>query len=458
MYNNQFFRFVLFFFLIFIPSTCCLSQFVPNSNPKHIVFSDIKSYSFKVSFSKLKDATSYLVLVSEKSRPLAAPQQSVGYMRGDLIYDAKVAYVGSDTSFIPSAIRTNHVYHYLVFAFNGQDGTEKYQLSNPAYNFISTSDLNVGNYYEEVNSSSTNFAHQLHNLISSHKVISYFDYKTTMLEKVEIKDTLKGMRYVECVYSGDKKLFSGNFDWTKLGFSREHTFPHSWMPTYPANSPERPEYSDLHNLYPTNLDKANTVRNNYPFGEINGKVLYEFKEGRLGEMNDVIVYEPSNSQKGNVARSIFYMLTAYNSIENQWVLPLKQSEEILKKWHFQDLPDDYEKTRQEYIFDIQGNRNPFIDSVDFVCKIDFYKMIKSNKCTASLNEIEVNDLFSIRIDYEKNNFFILSDQDIQLELVSLNGTTIQIIPLNTRLPLFNSGIYFLRGNIKNQYCLKKIVF
>ena len=111
MYNNQFFRFVLFFFLIFIPSTCCLSQFVPNSNPKHIVFSDIKSYSFKVSFSKLKDATSYLVLVSEKSRPLAAPQQSVGYMRGDLIYDAKVAYVGSDTSFIPSAIRTNHVYH-----------------------------------------------------------------------------------------------------------------------------------------------------------------------------------------------------------------------------------------------------------------------------------------------------------------------------------------------------------
>jgi len=266
------------------------------------------------------------------------------------------------------------------------------------------------------------------------------------------------LRYIECVYSRDKKVFAGSFDWTKMGFSREHTFPHSWMPSYPANSPERPEYSDLHNLYPTNLEKANTVRNNYPFGEINGKVVYQFKEGRLGEMNGTMVYEPADAQKGNVARSIFYMLTAYNSIENQWILPIKQSEEILKKWHFQDLPDDYEKTRQEFIFDYQGNRNPYIDSVDFVCKIDFYKMIKSKRCIASLNEIEVNDLFSVQFDYEKNNFIVLSEEDIQLDLISLNGTRLGNISLNTMFPFLNSGIYFLRGSINNQYCLKKIVF
>ena len=152
------------------------------------------------------------------------------------------------------------------------------------------------------------------------------------------------------------------------------------------------------------------------------------------------------------------MLTAYNSIENQWVLPLKQSEEILKKWHFQDLPDDYEKTRQEYIYDIQGNRNPFIDSVDFVCKIDFYKMIKSKKCIASISEIEVNDLFSVQIDYEKNNFVVLSDEDIQIELITLNGTMILNIPLNTSLPFLCNGIYFLRVKTKDKELLKKIVF
>ena len=458
MSYNQFLRlFVFYFFLLVIPHFS-LSQSIPLKNPSVISFINVKPYSFQVNFTRVKDATRYLVLVSEKGIPLATPQQNLSYSRGDLLYDSKVAYVGEDTFFIPSAVRINKTYHYVVYAFNGQGGNEKYQLSNPCYNKVTSKNSQIGSYYEEVSSNSPNFSTQLHDLISPHNVIPYYNYKSTILETVELKDTSKGMRYVECVYSGDKKVFSGNFDWTQLGFSREHTFAHSWMPTYPANNPEKPEYTDLHNLYPTNLEKANTIRSNYPFGEINGRVQYEYREGRLGEMDGVLVYEPSNKQKGNVARAIFYMLTSYNSLQNQWLLPTKQNEEILKKWHFQDLPDEYEKTRQEYIYDIQGNRNPYIDSVDFVCKIDFYKMIKSKKCIASLNEIEVNDLFYVQIDYEKNNFIVLSDQDLQLQLISLNGTTIEVIPLNTRLPIFNSGIYFLRSNIKNQYYFKKIVF
>ena len=458
MSYNQFLRFFVFYFFVLVIPYFTLSQNIPLKNPNNISFINVKSYSFQVNFTRVKDATRYLVLVSEKGMPLATPQQNLSYSRGDLLYDSKVAYVGEDTFFIPSAVRINKTYHFVVYAFNGQGGNEKYQLSNPCYNKVISKNSQIGSYYEEVSSNAPNFSSQLHDLISTHNVIPYYNYKSTILETVELKDTSKGMRYVECVYSGEKKVFSGNFDWTSLGFSREHTFAHSWMPTYPANNPEKPEYADLHNLYPTNLEKANTIRSNYPFGEINGRVHYEYKEGRLGEMDGVLVYEPSNKQKGNVARAIFYMLTAYNSLQNQWLLPTKQSEEILKKWHFQDLPDNYEKTRQEYIYDIQGNRNPFIDSVDFVCKIDFYKMNKSKKCIASISEIEVNDLFSVQIDYEKNNFFVLSDQDMQIEVISLNGITLEKIPLNTRLPFFSSGIYFLRGNIKNQYSMKKIVF
>jgi hypothetical protein len=175
-------------------------------------------------------------------------------------------------------------------------------------------------------------------------------------------------------------------------------------------------------------------------------------------MDGVLVYEPSSKQKGNVARAIFYMLTAYNSLQTPWLLPDKQKEEILKKWHFQDLPDDYEKTRQEYIFDIQGNRNPFIDSVDFVCKIDFYKMIKSKKCVASFDEVSIDNLLSVQIDYEKNNFVILSDEDLKIELSSINGSKIANILLNTRISFLNGGIYFLKVRYKNQYFIKKIIF
>ena len=38
---------------------------------------------------------------------------------------------------------------------------------------------------------------------------------------------------------------------------------------------------------------------------------------------------------------------------------------------FLQLPDNYEIARHEYVFDLQGNRNPFIDSVDYACFIDF---------------------------------------------------------------------------------------
>ncbi len=458
MYYNQFARYFGLFFFVMFYSKITFSQSTPFSNPKELVFSEIKSFSFKVAYSKVKDATNYLVLVSQKARPLATPKNNESYFRGDILYDAKVAYVGKDTNFIPFAIRTNQTYHYVVYAFNGQSGNEKYQILNPTYNKISTKDLNIGNYYEGVSSASPNFTMQLHDLISNHKVIPYYNYKTTILEKIELKDTSNGSRYIECVYTGDKKVFTGIFDWTKLGFSREHTFAHSWMPTYPANNPEKPEYSDLHNLYPTNLEKANTVRNNYPFGEINGKVHYEFKQGRLGEMNGSIVYEPANSQKGNVARSIFYMLIAYNFMNNQWQLPLTQDEEILKKWHFQDLPDDYEKTRQEFIYEIQGNRNPFIDSIEFVCKIDFYKMIKSKKCIAELDrDLSIKNI-NILYDDNKKMFVIKCELDTKFSIYTISGQKINQFQTNTEIPYLDSGLYTLVMEANHETIVKKIFF
>jgi endonuclease I len=456
MSHTKFVRIFLFLIFNLVLHEEGISQLKPTLNPSSILFQDIEPFSFRVSFSKVKDAESYLVLVSEKSIPLASPTDNVTYQKGDFVYDAKVAYIGPDTSFIPKAIRLNHTYNYVVFAYNGKPGSEKYQTKNPTFNKVETHGLQIGNYYDEISSTAPNFTAQLHDLISFHKVISYYNYKTTILEDIELKDTINGKRYVECVYTGDKKVFDGPFDWTQLGFSREHTFAHSWMPTYPANNPEKTEYSDLFNLYPTNLENANTVRNNYPFGEINGKVHYEYKEGRLGERDGILVYEPSNKHKGNVARSIFYMLIAYNSNDNQWVLPTKQNEDILKKWHFQDLPDDYEKTRQEYIYHLQGNRNPFIDSVDFVCNIDFYKMIKSKKsCVVNLEN--VIDEYQVVVTVENQVLRVSFTENTKVLFTTLDGKCVGEFQTNEDILLPQNGMYLISVPINGIIKMIKIL-
>ena len=109
--------------------------------------------------------------------------------------------------------------------------------------------------------------------------------------------------------------------------------------------------------------------------DITGNVVFTYLEGSVGYNGAQMVYEPRASQKGNAARAIFYMATCYNGISgNNWKLPVYQDQTSLKNWHFADLPDNYEIARQEYIFSTQGNRNPYIDSVNFVCHVSFSNM------------------------------------------------------------------------------------
>jgi hypothetical protein len=147
----------------------------------------------------------------------------------------------------------------------------------------------------------------------------------------------------------------------------------------------KPEYNDYHNLYPANQNSANAVRSNKPLGEV-VTVTSTFKDGTLGlDARGKTVYEPRDDHKGNAARAIFYMCAAYDGIGgNSWTLPnpisafvnYSQEQDILKKWHWQDPVDGKEIARNDYIESLQNNRNPFIDSMNYVCYIDFTNMTK----------------------------------------------------------------------------------
>ncbi|MFV0265660.1 MAG: endonuclease I family protein, partial [Draconibacterium sp.] len=88
-------------------------------------------------------------------------------------------------------------------------------------------------------------------------------------------------------------------------------------------------------------------------------------------------WEPGPSTKGQVARILFYMATRYESDGDEIDLELADQLNTfpsakfgklstLIKWNNEYPPSDFERRRNERIFRIQQNRNPFVDHPEFV--------------------------------------------------------------------------------------------
>jgi len=129
----------------------------------------------------------------------------------------------------------------------------------------------------------------------------------------------------------------------------EHTWPQSKFSRKFNNGLQR---GDLHHLYPTD-SKANSVRGNHDFGFVkSGKAPTHNCDASSFGRN---TYEPPAEHRGNVARAMFYFSTRYQMPINS------KMEKALKLWHEQDPVDEAEMKRNERIYQVQKNRNPFID-------------------------------------------------------------------------------------------------
>ena len=434
----------------------------PNSNPEFLNFNSIEAYTFIGQYDN-SDSESYLVLWKNGNPISEEPQDGMGYLRGDYIGDAKVAYVGSGTSLTPRGVIANQDYYFKVFAFNGSEGFQNYRTSDPAEAQVTSLGAQIGDYYNGISSASSTLLADLNALINPHNYITYFLYKTTLMSQFEVKDTTNGQSYVTCCYSGENKVFNDPFDWSDNDYSREHTYAHSWMGTFPADNPEQEEYADQHNLYPANLPNANSPRSNLPLEDITGDVVFNYLEGSVGyNANNQLVYEPRASHKGNAARAIFYMATCYTGNGgNNWAVPINQSAASLVNWHFNDLPDNYEIARHEYIYNLQNNRNPYIDSVDYACYIDFSNMsYKPDGCGNMGIEEFLNQNFSVFPIPSSNKLFaqINGEKITAYELISIEGKKIDAkINLNLSVLELNTSNYIAGTYILNVTSSKGVV-
>ncbi len=134
----------------------------------------------------------------------------------------------------------------------------------------------------------------------------------------------------------------------------EHTWPQS---RFSKKFDSGVQKADLHHLFPTD-SKLNGIRGNFKFAVVDhpekalrcGLSKFGQANGKGGHF-----FEPPDAHKGNVARALFYFSVRYDI----QIDPFEEG--FLRAWNKADPVDDEERLRNEEIFKIQGNRNPFID-------------------------------------------------------------------------------------------------
>lgn len=239
---------------------------------------------------------------------------------------------------------------------------------------IVTCQAQPAGYYSSANGlNRTSLQLALHDIIDNHTVVDYtslWTYFQSTDKKSDGKvwdmysDIPGGTPFYTFTFINDQ---CGNYSAEGDCYNREHSFPKSWF-----NDLE-PMYTDLFHIYPTD-GWVNNKRGNYPLGVTNSPSWTSTNGSKVGTSSypgyEGIVFEPVNGYKGDFARTYFYMAVRYYGEDSGWPGSEMVSGSQLKPWALNmlmewDLSDPVsqkEKDRNEAVYLIQGNRNPFIDN------------------------------------------------------------------------------------------------
>ena len=186
---------------------------------------------------------------------------------------------------------------------------------------------------------------------------------------------------------------AGNYSKPGDVYNREHSVPKSWF------KENAPMVTDLWHIYPTD-GQINNTRSNYMFGEVDDSVALDpdkvgnpvgNREGNeIGKIDSkwiysgisagTTVFEPYEIYKGDFARTYFMMATRYQNVIGNWnpgnsfdistnsgSFPslTQYSINLFLTWAKEDPVSQKEIDRNNAVYKIQNNRNPFIDYPGF---------------------------------------------------------------------------------------------
>ena len=225
---------------------------------------------------------------------------------------------------------------------------------------------NSGTYYKDANGlTGKNLKTKLGKIINPHTNVGY-DGLFKAYEKTDKRADGKVRDWYSCTTN---YFFTDHSSYKKEGdcYNREHSVPQSWFGSGVIKS-------DVVHVVPTD-GYVNNRRSNYPFGEVNN-VTYQSNQGysKLGSCKTAgyngTVFEPNDEIKGDMARIYFYMVTCYESQASGWGHEVFSSSyngftkwtlDMLMRWSKQDPVDEREVARNNAVYEVQNNRNPFVD-------------------------------------------------------------------------------------------------
>ncbi len=239
-----------------------------------------------------------------------------------------------------------------------------------------------GYYDNALNKSGYELKRALWQCIFRHEQLSYAELWTAFGETDVDGDGYIIDMYNDCQFEFQEDQCgsgsSGNEQDQCVCYNREHSMPKSWF------DDGYPMYTDLFHLYPVS-GYVNSRRSNYPFGEVKeGRATFTSTAGsQLGTCGypgyGKTVFEPVDEYKGDFARTYFYMATCYQEKVANWKSDMLAgnnqqtftdwAKNMLLEWHEQDPVSEKEIARNNAVYEIQGNRNPFIDYPELAEKI-----------------------------------------------------------------------------------------
>jgi endonuclease I len=215
-------------------------------------------------------------------------------------------------------------------------------------------------------------------ITSGHTALSYDDLWTAFQTTDKKADGKVWDMYSNCSFTFVSAQ-CGSYSLECDCYNREHSMPKSWF-----NS-GTPMYTDLFHLVPTD-GKVNGMRSNYPYGKV-GTATYTSGNGsKLGNCiypgYSGIVFEPIDTYKGDFARNYFYMATRYENVISNWPGNDVNADAVLQpnswpvfepwfltmlsEWSAADPVSQKEIDRNNAVYAVQHNRNPYIDHPEYV--------------------------------------------------------------------------------------------